>query len=204
MPLYYAYGLLLLFYFLLVLEFFVPSGGLVGVGAVIVVFGALVIAFSHSFTAGLTLLLVVAATTPIVFIGAIRAWPHTPFGRRILNRRPGQTDSNKSNRKLADGTRLDELAGRIGTAKTNLLPSGLVSLDSVRVDAVSQGMPIDAGTRVIVTKVEAGKIHVRPVTPDEELAENQTKQQPATPISPESLESPPESFDFDTSQLDSN
>ncbi|TWU32974.1 NfeD family protein [Novipirellula artificiosorum] len=193
MPLYYAYGLLCLFYFLLVLEFFVPSGGLVGVAAVVSVVAAIAVAFAHSASAGLTLLLIVAATTPMVFIGVIRVWPHTPIGRRILNRRPGQVSATGTQRRLPDGTPLDQLVGRIGVAKTDLLPSGLVCLGSQRLDAVSMGMPIDAGSRVRVTKIEAGKIHVRPVSDEEERDGSGV-----VPQSPPSLENPPESFDFDS------
>ncbi len=193
MPLYYAYGLLMLFYFLLVLEFFIPSAGIVGVIAVVTVIAAIAVAFAHSFQSGLTMLLIVAATTPLVFIGAIRVWPHTPIGRRILNRRPGQVEDGVSRKTLPDGTLLDEIIGRTGIAKTDLLPSGLVKVQHHRVDAVSLGMPIDAGTRVIVTKIEAGKVYVRPFTQlDEKTVESET------PKSPEVLESPPESFDFDT------
>jgi len=193
MPLYYAYALLAVFYVLLVVEFMIPSGGLVGIAAVITVVAALAVAFAHSTTAGVILLMFVAATTPLVFIGVIHVWPHTPIGRRILNRRPGQTYDGRSQRKLADGTPLDDLVNRRGVAKTNMLPSGLILVDSRRVDAVSEGMAIDAGTPIIVTKIEAGKIHVRPLS-GEELA---AAEEPQPPKSPDSLENAPESFDFD-------
>ncbi|TWU46017.1 hypothetical protein Q31b_11950 [Novipirellula aureliae] len=193
MPLYYAYALLAVFYALLVLEFMIPSGGLVGIAAVVIVVAALAVAFTHSTTAGVTLLMLVAATTPLVFIGVIHVWPHTPIGRRILNRRPGQTYDGRSQRKLADGTPLDELVNQRGVAKTNMLPSGLILIDSRRVDAVSEGMAIDAGTQIVVTKIEAGKIHVRPLS----VEEISVVEEPQQPRSPDSLENPPENFDFD-------
>ncbi|WP_372725476.1 NfeD family protein [Novipirellula sp.] len=208
MPLYYAYGLLLLFYILLVLEFMIPTGGLVGIAAVVTIISALAVAFAHSMTAGFTLLIIVAITTPLIFVAVIRVWPHTPIGRRILNRRPGEMNEGRAKRTLANGTPLDDLVGHIGIAKTHLLPSGLVKVDDVRLDAVSLGMPIDAGQSIIVTKVEAGKIYVRPISEAERAAAEQADAvSPETsepPVSPPSLENPPESFDFDTLDLDSS
>ncbi|EMI16271.1 Nodulation efficiency, NfeD [Rhodopirellula maiorica SM1] len=208
MPLYYAYGLLLLFYILLVLEFMIPTGGLVGIAAVVTIISALAVAFAHSVTAGITLLIIVALTTPLIFIAVIRVWPHTPIGRRILNRRPGEMNEGRAKRKLANGTSLDEMVGHIGIAKTNLLPSGLVKVDDVRLDAVSLGMPIDAGQSIIVTKVEAGKVYVRPISEAERAAAERavatSAESTEPPVSPPSLENPPESFDFDTLDLDSS
>ena len=52
MPLQYAIGLLILFYILLVGEFFLPTGGLMGVAAVVSAIAAIAVAFTHSTTAG--------------------------------------------------------------------------------------------------------------------------------------------------------
>lgn len=167
MPLYYAVGLLVLFYLLIIVEFFLPSGGLVGVGAAAAALAAIVIAFSHSPTTGGSMLLVVAASTPVLFVFLMRLWPYTPIGRQILNRMPGMTDPPVAERKTARGTPLRELVGRVGVAKTNLLPSGVVVVEEQKLDAVSLGMPIDAGTPVIVARIQGGRVQVRPAEPEE-------------------------------------
>ncbi len=206
MPLYYAYALLFVFYVLLVLEFLIPSGGLVGIAAVVTVISALAVAFAHSTTAGMTLLMIVALSTPLIFLAVIRIWPHTPIGRRILNRRPGQLHSPGPQRTLANGKPLDDIVGAVGVAMTNLLPSGMVKIGGLRLDAVSLGMAIDAGESVIVTKVEAGKIYVRPISEAERLATlaaaSGASEPSPPPISPPSLENSPDSFDFDTLDLE--
>ncbi len=191
MPLYYSIILLVLFYFLLIVEFLVPSGGLLGAAAAATLIAAIVVAFSHSVFTGVVVLIIAFATTPLVFLGMVKFWPHTPIGRRMLNRRPGEVPSPAPKRTAPDGTPLDELVGRIGVAKTNLLPSGMVMIDGNKLDAVSTGMPIDAGTRVIVTNIEAGKIHVRAALDDE------TDRATDPPQSPPSLEKPLESFEFE-------
>ena len=192
MPLYYAIGLLFLFYVLLVGEFFLPTGGLMGIGAVVTAIAAIAVAFTHSATAGLAMLTVIAATTPVIFLAAVRVWPHTPIGRRILNRRPGEIDGGPR-RTLADGTPMTELVGQTGAAATDLLPSGQVTIGSRKLNAVSTGMAIDKGTRVVVVKVIAGKVQVRPA----DVGDRETDDDPV-PRSPESLESPLESLDIES------
>ena len=122
----------------------------------------------------------------------IRVWPHTPIGRRMLNRRPGQQADSAPMRTASDGTPMSELVGHFGTAKNDLLPSGMVVIDGKKIDAMSTGMPIDAGTTVIVTSTDAGRVHVRAVTDEDRSDENE-----ATPQSPASLEESLESFDVE-------
>ena len=121
MPLLYTIGLLLIFYVLLVVEFLLPTGGLLGVGAGVAAITAIIIAFTHSSTAGLAVIVVVVASTPMVLLFMIRLWPHTPIGRRMLNRRPGELAPDQG-RMMPDGTPVGELVGRMGTAQTDLLP----------------------------------------------------------------------------------
>ena len=192
MTFYYVITLLIAFYFLLIAEFFLPSGGILGAGAVATLVAAITIAFSHSTAAGISTVVFVAATTPVMLFGMLRAWPHTPIGRRMLNRRPGELAQQPLQRTTSLGTPIENFVGRIGTAKTDLLPSGMVIIDGEKLDSVSTGMPIDAGTTVIVTSVDAGRVHVRAAA-DEDRSE---KVKPL-PQSPPSLEESLESFDVE-------
>ena len=167
----FAILLLIAFYLFLTAEFFLPTGGLMGVAAAAAVISAMVIAFSHSFAFGLTLLLVTLISTPILLTSLVRVWPYTPIGRRMLNRRPGQVDPGAPTRHTRGGVPIDDLVGQRGFASTDLLPSGLVVIDDQKVDAVSIGMPIDAGSLVAVTSCEGGRIHVRLVSEEEIAAE---------------------------------
>lgn len=193
MTLLYAVLLLLAFYLLLAAEFCLPTGGLAGFAAAAAVISALVISFSHSVNAGVVMLATLFVTTPLIMSGLIRIYPRTPIGRRILNRYPGQVQPPEPVRVTSTGRPLAELVGRIGVAKSNLLPSGLVVIDGDKVDAFSSGMPIDAGDGVVVISVTAGRVQVRPAT-DEDLAKTDAD---ASPGSPAALEQSLESLDFE-------
>jgi membrane-bound ClpP family serine protease len=192
MTLFYVIALLIAFYFLMVAEFFLPTGGVLGTGAVGVLVAAVVIAFSHSMVAGLSVVVFVLLTAPFVLFSMVRVWPHTAIGRRMLNLRPGEAAADPPKRTTSQGIPIEDLVGRIGTAKTDLLPSGLVVIEGERMDGVSTGMPIDAGTTLIDTSVDGGRVHVRAA-----IDKESSGQDPPLPQSPASLEKSLESFDIE-------
>lgn len=191
MQLTYSLALFALFCVLLVGEFFVPSAGMVGVAAAIAAITSISIAFTHSLTAGVAMMALTVAATIGILYAMVHHWPHTTVGRLILNRRPGQIDEPTES-VLRSGEKRKDLVGRIGVAKTNLLPSGLVIIQGARLDAVSAGSPIDAGTEVVVISAIAGKIRVR-AAERSDLAPEQVTVQRKT----EAIEATLESLDLD-------
>jgi membrane-bound serine protease (ClpP class) len=61
-------------------------------------------------------------------------------------------------------TDFTSLRGAIGTASSFLRPAGIASIDGRRVDVLTDGEFIPAGTPVRVTRVEGARIFVEPVT----------------------------------------
>ena len=59
--------------------------------------------------------------------------------------------------------RLKGLIGHVGRAKCPMFPGGVVAIDGRSVDAVSEGMAIEAGQAVRVIKVESNRVVVRPI-----------------------------------------
>ncbi len=59
------------------------------------------------------------------------------------------------------------MVGKVGTADTVMLPSGIITIEGLSVDAVSEGPPIEPGTRIRVIDVHGNRVLVRPTTPDE-------------------------------------
>jgi membrane-bound ClpP family serine protease len=182
MTLIHAVLMIVVFLLLLALELFIPSGGLLGIAAAAALIAAIVIGFLHSLTAGATILIGAAIGVPFLVSIGLRIWPKTPMGRRMLTIDP-----------VADAIREAEfraereaIVGKTGVAKTNMLPSGLVEIEGVRMDAVSVGMAIDSGQKVEVVSVSSGKIHVRPID-----SEHVTSTRPAIP---DSLETPIDSL----------
>ncbi|MAI73728.1 MAG: hypothetical protein CMM01_22910 [Rhodopirellula sp.] len=187
----YSLLALLIFYILLVGEFLLPTGGLLGVMAVAALTSAVVLAFKFSMAAGISVSIFIAISSPFFIMFLIRIWPNTPVGRRMLNLKRGQTTQPPC-RTTSSGTPLDELTGQRGIAKTNLLPSGLVTIKGEKIDAVSTGMPIDAGSQIIVVKIDTGHVQVRELSKDE-LEVNDASEPSPTKLLEDSLDS----FDFE-------
>jgi membrane-bound ClpP family serine protease len=182
MSLIHAVGMLLLFFTLLALELFIPSGGLLGIAAGAALIAAIVIGFLHSLVAGASILVGSAVLVPLLISAGLRIWPRTPMGRRMLTLDPEADVAREAALRLER----EAIIGKIGVAKTDMLPSGLVEIEGVRMDAVSVGMVIDRGQVVEVVSVTSGKIRVRPV----EAGRNREE----TPRVPETLETPIESL----------
>ena len=62
---------------------------------------------------------------------------------------------------------LRELVGRTGQARSKMLPSGAILIDGRTIDAYTEGVPIEAGQRVIVLDVHGTNVLVRALEDDE-------------------------------------
>ncbi len=146
---------------LVMAELLLPSGGIISVLATAALVGAVLLAFKQSFTFGLAVLAVTAIGLPIAITLGIRLWSKTPFGRRFFLEapKPDEVPSAMEEREQ----RLKELVGRIGVAVTPLRPAGIIELDGLRLDTVTEGLMVDPGTPVRVVRVEGITVVVRPV-----------------------------------------
>ena len=70
---------------------------------------------------------------------------------------------------LPEIVELDKLKGRYGKTATPMRPAGAVVIDGRRVDALSEGMMIDAGSWVKCVEVRAGRVIVRQVDEPDDL-----------------------------------
>jgi membrane-bound serine protease (ClpP class) len=61
-----------------------------------------------------------------------------------------------------------ELEGRIGTALTDLRPSGTVAIDGERIDVVTEGPWVEKGDAVVILRAESYRHVVRKAEPSEE------------------------------------
>jgi membrane-bound serine protease (ClpP class) len=83
--------------------------------------------------------------------------PRLPFGRRLvldidMDAHEGYVSTPESDRKWL---------GRPGIAVSPLRPAGIADIDGARVDVVSDGGFIDAGSPIEVTRVDGNRIVVR-------------------------------------------
>ncbi|MGA2617408.1 MAG: NfeD family protein [Thermoguttaceae bacterium] len=179
---------------LAVLEVFFPSAGTLAFLAVASLLAAIVLAFWQGPGMGLTILAAVVVAGPITIILAFRWWPYTSMGRQVLLEAPKAEDV------LPDDPRrrhLKGLVGRVGRAKCDMLPGGVVAVDGQTVDAVSEGLAIRSGQAVRVIKVQANRVVIRPVeeeTPSaaaESPLERPIDSIAADPFEPPRLDNPP-------------
>jgi membrane-bound serine protease (ClpP class) len=149
---------------LVVLEVFIPSGGTISVLAAVSFIAAVIIASWESPTTGpLTGLIffgVTVCAVPIVVATAFKYWPRTRMGKAFL----GELQSEKE--VIPDDPRR-ALLGRVGVARSKMLPSGAVEVDGHMIDAVTQGQAIEPGAYVVVAEVRANRVVVRPASGDE-------------------------------------
>jgi membrane-bound serine protease (ClpP class) len=144
----------------LILEVFIPSGGLFGFFAFVAIIASMVMAFRHDTTTGLSFIAVAMIAVPVAIGLAFKLWPKTPMGRAFLGELPNDDEVRQEDPRRA-------LVGRIGIAQSLMLPSGSVLIDGQLIDAVSQGIAIDPGDSVVVVEVKGNRVMVRPAKPQE-------------------------------------
>lgn len=156
---FWAFILLGLGLAVVVLELFLPTAGILGIVAAVLIISSIVLGFTEGLKSGALVLLVAVVALPSLLALMVKVWPHTPLGKRIL------LDDLKSEDVLPNSshyTRKKDLVGRLGLAKTKMLPSGIVVIDGEKFDAISDGFPIAQGDPIKVVAVRENRIYVQP------------------------------------------
>lgn len=181
-------------------DLFIPSGAMLIVLAAVAAFAAVLFAFRASTSVGMTMLTVVAATVPTFAFAAIKIWPLTPIGKRIiLNVQPtagGASDEfNQS---------LEHLIGEIAVTDGALMPSGQVKIGAKRFNCIAETGLLESGVNVEVVAVRERNLIVRlttrqPASKTSLPAAVRSEQIAAHELSPETLlDLPAEQFDLDS------
>ncbi len=156
-PLYWSLILVAAGLFVIVAELFIPSAGVLGILAAILLLSGVIVGFVDGVQTGLIVFLAVLIIVPVMFSIMIKAWPHTPIGRRILI---GPVESKDV---VPSGGYYDEiksLVGQLGVARTPMLPSGIVTINGKKFDAMSDGLALEPGEAIKVTTVRGNRIVV--------------------------------------------
>lgn len=158
-PIYWSILLIGIGFVVVFLELFVPSAGTLGVLAGILLVSGIVVAFFHSLQAGAIVLLVTVMALPLLLALMVKVWPHTPIGRRIIL---GHMSAEEVMPNSETYTEIQSLVGQLGTAKTKMLPSGIIIVNDKKYDALSDGFAIEAGQPIKVSAVKGNHIIVQP------------------------------------------
>jgi len=138
---------------------------------------------------------------PVVGYVSVAAWRRLAIGRAL-----GVEGGDITATTLPQIAELEHLRGRTGRTVSPMRPSGTVVFDGRRIDAMSEGMPLDAGVWVKCVDVRGGTVLVRQmdsppdisdIDPDAKAPETPPPPEPVKPAnSPRASERPPDDFDF--------
>lgn len=136
----------------------VPGHGAPGILGGILLLLAVMLAFGvpFFFIAIQTVATSLVATVLLFFIAA-RIFPENAFMQRL-------TFAGVQGADYVTSSDFTFLRGQTGTASSFLRPAGVATIDGRRVDVLTEGDFIPAGTDVRVTRVEGARIFVEPVT----------------------------------------
>lgn len=160
--------------FCLLLELLVlPGFGVFGLGGGAMILASLILASqtfvlpkTESQLAELrTSLMTIAAATACIVVAALgmrRYLPQTPVFRTLMLNPPADDELVDLDYREAVAD-FSYLVGQTGTAATNLMPAGKAEFDGLLVDVISDGLAIDRGQTVIVTKARGNRVLVRAV-----------------------------------------
>ncbi|QDU91396.1 hypothetical protein Pla175_48180 [Pirellulimonas nuda] len=143
-------------FLLVVAEVFFPSGGFLGFFSLASLAAAVYYAHQSGGAArSLPFAGVVVVLLPLVIWGAFTWLPHTRLGRHLLGEptRPEDVAVNDPRRVLL---------GKVGVARSKMLPSGAVEIDGRMIDCITRGQAIDPGQYVKVVEVRGNRVVVRP------------------------------------------
>jgi len=187
----------------MILEVFVPSGGVLAFVSLAAIIAAIATAFLELGPgAGTAMIALSVAVVPAIIGLAFRWFPETPLGRRVLPPPPQPDDVVPDTPRRQ---RARDLIGQAGRTTIDLLPWGTVAIGTETLDGVSEGGPIDAGTEVVVVAAQGTALVVRPLPREEAGAgprQDGAKRadEPEKPSSPEAPRLSPtlENFTFES------
>ena len=132
-----------------------PGHGVAGVLGVLALVGAVVLAFGlpFAFVAAQSLAIAIVLTVVALWFGA-RLFPRNAFMARLAFAGVQGAD-------YVTAPDRRELIGQTGIAASYLRPSGVAAIGGERVDVLTEGEFVAAGSPVTVTRVEGARIFVR-------------------------------------------
>ena len=135
-----------------------PGHGVAGSLGFLALVAAIVLSFGFAFVFVAVQALAIAIVLSVVFfVLAARVYPENAFVARLAFAGVQGSDY------VAGGDHR-ELLGRTGIASSYLRPAGVATIDGKRVDVLTEGEFVTAGTAVRVTRVEGARIFVCPNT----------------------------------------
>ncbi|MCK4541162.1 MAG: NfeD family protein [Spirochaetales bacterium] len=143
----------------IIIEFFVPAAGIIGIIGGGSIIGGIVLTYIHfGKTAGSLYLLGALVFAPALIILYFRFFHRSWIGKKlILDRNQSRNEGFAS----YEEQRYDGLLGVEGTALTDLRPSGMAKIDDKKYSVLTGGEYIEAGVSIRVTRIDGSRIVVQ-------------------------------------------
>lgn len=142
---------------LIVLEAFMPGFGLPGIaGIVLHVIAVALTWFNHGPVAALCMTVALLSVIAI----AISVSLHSAAKGRLSKSHIVLSETESSEAGYRASEDMQVFLGKEGTATTVLRPTGMAEFDGVKLNVVSEGEYIQAGTKVRIVRVEGSRILV--------------------------------------------
>ena len=136
-----------------------PGHGVAGVLGTIALVASVILAFGIPFVfVAMQSLAIAIVITVAAFVLTVRLVPQNAFMHRLALGAVQGRDYVASENHTA-------LLGRSGLAASYLRPAGVAAIDGKRVDVLTEGEFVPAGTAIVVTRVEGARIFVKPEVP---------------------------------------
>jgi membrane-bound serine protease (ClpP class) len=134
----------------------VPGHGVAGILGLLALFTGIVLAFGFpfAFVAGQSIAIAIVLTV-IIFVVAARLFPQNAFMQRLAF-------TGVQGKEYVAAPDRRALIGQAGFATSYLRPAGYAAINGQKVDVLTEGEFVPAGTPLVVTRVEGARIFVRP------------------------------------------
>ena len=146
--------------FLLVIEIFVPSFGVLTCCAIASLIGGIWLFFGQGPAVGWAGVGISVVVMPIVWIVTYRMFPKTPFGKSVMLAGPKRAKGDA----IPDTPDLAKMLGETGVVISPLRPVGMCDFDGERLECVAERGFVENDVKVTVIRVEGTQLTVRTIT----------------------------------------
>jgi len=163
----WGFGLVLFGAFLLFVELFVPSGGLIGLIAGAAAIAGVVFFWRESTMWGLSATLGVLILGPASVAFLLKVYPETYVGRKLIlggAKEEEEAAATYAQQRTAAIEERRALVGMSGVTLNELRPVGEIRIGADRYEGLAESGVIDAGVEVTVVSVTDNQIKVRPAS----------------------------------------
>ena len=142
---------------LLIIELYVPGFGIFGIGGISCILGSFFLTLGGNLVAA-NIMAISLFVAIVLFVLILKFLPSSRLWAKLMLKESETTQTG-----FSSSYDYSSYLGKEGLVVNPLRPAGMMTIDGVKIDVVSEGQYIDAGTKVKVVSVNGSRIVVRSV-----------------------------------------